>query len=239
MTQERILEYQAKQTFIIQRRALGILGMLLPFLVYLGNLFAGKSSLLVSISDYYFTNSRDVFVGVLIAYGVFLISYKGYDKTDDTVCNIAGSCALGIALFPALGASSSADYYFMFVNTSITPLLHYLCAASFFGLLSYISIVLFRKSGGSMTPMKRSRNRWYLGCGILIAVSIGAMLILVIIEKLLSHFDISGYYAYEEFLKSTRIVFILESIALLAFGTSWLLKGEAFRCLNDKESSGG
>ena len=53
-----------------------------------------------SISAYYYTSMRDVFVGVLAAIGVFLFCYRGPDKKDNFWTNVAGLCAVGIGLFP-------------------------------------------------------------------------------------------------------------------------------------------
>jgi hypothetical protein len=45
---------------------------------------------------------QDVFVGILWAVGLFLISYKGYDSTDNWVTNLSGIFAIGVALFPTI-----------------------------------------------------------------------------------------------------------------------------------------
>ena len=39
--------------------------------------------MLESISSYYHSVMRDIFVGSLCAVGTFLISYRGYDKRDN------------------------------------------------------------------------------------------------------------------------------------------------------------
>ncbi|WP_298260207.1 hypothetical protein [uncultured Litoreibacter sp.] len=87
------------------RNALGFLGMLLPLLLIFGGIMQlGKVE--PSISDFYHTTFRDVFVGTLCAIGVFLVSYRGYPKSrnewisDDRVATIAGLSAFGVAFFP-------------------------------------------------------------------------------------------------------------------------------------------
>lgn len=77
-----------------------------------------------------------------------------------------------------------------------------------------MSIFLFTKSDQSkenQTPQKRTRNIVYIVCGVIMILSI---LIL-------------GIYFIEHGNKDSRIVFSLEILSLLAFGISWLTKGEA------------
>lgn len=67
------------------RQLIGLLGLMLPPLVYL---IAGLRptqglpswQLLSSISAYYYTGAVAAFVGILIALAVFLFTYSGYDN---------------------------------------------------------------------------------------------------------------------------------------------------------------
>src|SRR5690348_2167695 len=81
------------------RRLIGILGLLLPFLLYI---FAGFRPttplpawrLLDSISAYYYTGGVAVFVGVLFALALFLLTYPGYKGViADRVLGIVGGTA--------------------------------------------------------------------------------------------------------------------------------------------------
>jgi hypothetical protein len=94
--------------------------------------------------------------------------------------------------------------------------IHYVCAASLFLVLSYFSLVLFTKTkaGSAPTPEKRIRNRVYATCGVIMLVCIAALPV---------------YYAFlqgSEAIAAIRPVFWLESLALWAFGVSWLTKGQ-------------
>ena len=62
------------------RRFIGYFGFSLPILMLLVGNSDGFFNALPSISDYYYTNARDFFVGLLWAIGIFLITYKGYDQ---------------------------------------------------------------------------------------------------------------------------------------------------------------
>ena len=66
-------------SYLRVRQALGILGMVFPVLLIAGGLIA-QHGVAPSVSDYYHTTMRDIFVGCLFAIGVFLISYKGYRR---------------------------------------------------------------------------------------------------------------------------------------------------------------
>jgi len=61
----------------------------------------GETDWLGSISAYYYTPVRSVFVGTLCAMGVCLIAIKGRDKPrEDLMLNLAGMCAPVVALVP-------------------------------------------------------------------------------------------------------------------------------------------
>jgi hypothetical protein len=61
----------------------------------------GDTEWLGSISAYYYTPVRSVFVGTLVAMGVCLIAIKGRDRPrEDLMLNLAGMCAPVVALVP-------------------------------------------------------------------------------------------------------------------------------------------
>lgn len=229
--------HQAIDSYIIQRRALGILGLALPFLLFLGSQTSGWTPLKDSLSRYYFSNTRDIFVGVLISYSVFLISYRGYNRKDDVICNIAGTLALGIAVFPAVRPEDSLTmYYFEFLGNGTTRIIHYLCALTFFSFLGYISYSLFTISRGKLTVGKIKRNKFYRICGMLIFFSLLMIAITMGINFFLKSIHSPLSSIYNRILETGRPVFILESIALFAFGSSWLVKGETLWKDKDRRS---
>ena len=72
------------------------------------------------------------------------------------------------------------------------------------------------KQTGDVKGNKRIRNRIYIICGVVIVVSISGIALIGIIPS---------WYRAVAHLKP---IFVLETIALLAFGYSWLIKGETF-----------
>ena len=89
-------------SYLELRKAIGILGMALPFAVSLGAGILFRTGVQSSISSYYHTGMRDVFVGTLFAIGFFLLSYKGYERSDDLAGDLACIFAVGVALFPTV-----------------------------------------------------------------------------------------------------------------------------------------
>jgi len=53
-----------------------------------------------SISSFYYTPVRSVFVGVLVAVGVCLVALKGNTEREDVLLNLAGMLAFGVAFVP-------------------------------------------------------------------------------------------------------------------------------------------
>jgi hypothetical protein len=156
----------------------------------------------------------DLFVGVMCSVAMFLISYKGYNKTDNWASTLAGIFALITAFF---ATTNDPD-----INCAIRQLpelqwrtvVHYAAAACFFLTLAMISIFLFTKSEGRMTKRKKLRNAIYRVCGY---VMIGCILLIAL-------FKLSTWM--QTHLAQYKPVFWLEWLALIAFGTSWLIKGK-------------
>jgi hypothetical protein len=207
-------------SFKTMRRAIGILGIALPIILFAWSvLLTGSHFLLDSISSYYHTNLRDLFVGILCAVSFFLFAYHGYDRRDFVSFKIASFSALGVAFFPAFIKSPINPYIHIAPNVSAaTNVVHYSSAAVFFLTLAYVSAILFTKTEpgkgrAGMTARKRRRNDIYLGCGITILACILALLAVDLLPE------------SSPILKADP-VFWIETLALFAFGTSWLVKGE-------------
>jgi hypothetical protein len=75
-----------------------------------------------SISAYYYTPVRSVFVGTLTAMGVCLIAIKGRDKPrEDLMLNLAGMCAPVVAMVPTPLVSDSCGDASRCVPASFVP----------------------------------------------------------------------------------------------------------------------
>jgi uncharacterized BrkB/YihY/UPF0761 family membrane protein len=193
-------------SYMTLRKAVGWIGLLLPFVLMLGNslIFKGKF-VESSISYYYHTGMRDVFVGALCAVALFLFFYSGFNRWDDWAGNMGGLFALGVAWFPT--TKSGPD--------DLAGIVHLVCAVLFFMTLASFSLFLFTRTVKGKRPWgrKKKRNLIYIICGSIML----ACLIVILVYKILLK-----YNSHE-----TSFVFWGETIALVAFGVSWLTKGEA------------
>lgn len=208
-------------SYLTLRKAVGILGMTLPFILALGFLFIGKSCTFPpSISHFFYTGMGNYFVGILCAVSLFLFAYNGYSNTDKWVSKCAGLFAALVALFPT-NFNNYADIACSRISggeNTLSNIIHYGSATLLFSCFAFFSLVLFTKTDktGDINPEKKIRNSIYKACGWIIV------------------FCIAGIAAYNFFpelprlLKTYKPVFVLETIALLAFGYSWLIKGETF-----------
>jgi hypothetical protein len=204
-------------SYMTMRRLIGILGMALPFVVVIGGAINNPYyNVLGSISQYYYSNMRDFFVGLLCAIAFFLTTYKGHEN-DHAFMILSGVFLLGVALFPTSIVNAPHQQVGIFQicdNTSMW--IHLTFAGLYFLTLSYISYFLFTKSDQKkLKRRKRIRNRIYRTCGVVMVVSV--LLIFV-------------YFVFFEdtFISNVKPVLILEGVALWAFGFSWLIKGETF-----------
>ncbi len=87
-------------SYLTLRKAIGYLGTALPFVLSIGGMLIYSLAIQGSLSSYYHTGMRDVFVGTLCAIGIFLFAYKGYEQQDNLAGNLAGICAVGNSAVP-------------------------------------------------------------------------------------------------------------------------------------------
>lgn len=188
------------------RKTLGILGILLPIILVVGTIVCGEyEKIQDSISQYYYSNMGDIFVGILFTYALFLFAYKGYDWKDNLAGHLGCFFALGVALLPCNS------------DNEIISTLHVVSAVLLFSTLAYFSIFLFTKSKHEkpLPQKKKIRNRCYRACGFTIIGSIILMFVYSIFLK--------GKY---DGLDNLKPIFSLETLALWSFGLSWIIKGE-------------
>ncbi|MGH3785022.1 MAG: DUF998 domain-containing protein [Pseudonocardiaceae bacterium] len=193
-------------SYLFLRRAIGVIGLALPVVLIIGELFVDGGDLLNSLSGYYYSDMRDVFVGSMCAIGIFLLSYRGYGPIDDIAGNVAAVAAIGLALFPTTpGGPTRTD--------QIIGVLHLVFAAVFFLTLAFFCLSLFTKTDKAHpTQRKLQRNRIYVASGWII------LLCLALIVLFGWLFDEAA---------PLHPVLWLESAATLAYGVAWLTKGEA------------
>jgi hypothetical protein len=199
--------------YLSLRIIVGILGIALPFILALGAWIFFGEGLKDSISAYYHTGMRDVFVGIIFIIGSFLITYKGYDIIDHIVSTIGGISAILAAIFPT--------------SPGVIGTLHTIFSVLFFLALIYFAMVLFPKTSPVTppTPQKQQRNKVYKTCGWIMIICLGLLVIYYFLPS-----------SIKQLLAPFHLEFWLESIAVIAFGFCWLVKGEGI--LKDKIAAG-
>ncbi|WP_200206747.1 DUF998 domain-containing protein [Micromonospora coerulea] len=205
------------------RLGIGSVGIALPIVLVVGHLVATRRlTLLDSLSGYYHTEMRDIFVGSLCAIGVFLISYR-YRWPDDALSTVAGTLAVAVALFPTTvgapaGSTSGTD--------RTVGVVHQIAAAALFVLLAVFCFLLFTRSDRAGRPPGRTANRFYRACGLLILVAIAAALASTALPADVRH--------------TLKPVLWCESVAVFAFGAAWVAKSDAlFRSAGAPDGSAG
>lgn len=216
-----VISYQKLRAFI------GITGILLPILAVLGCFLfgAGTDSWQVSISHYFYSTMHIAFVCILCMLGGFLITYRGKDKWENRLSNLAGFFAIGIAAFPTAfsGFRPEADgknQYLQLINqvSGFWGKLHFGFAFALFTCFIIFCLYFFQKPDGNYTGEEerkfKKRKMVYTICGWAIIISIVLIGLFNFVIK-----PTQGFFVYS--------TFIFETTSLWAFGTAWLVKGSA------------
>ena len=203
------------RSYVFSRFCIGLLGVLLPPVLVLLEpaLFDGQPFPRGSLSAYYYSGVRELFVGGLWAIGVFLVVYKFLDFSWESVLSsLAGVAAVLVAVFPTELPGSGVTptpFQVKFGESTVTAI-HYASAIAFIALLVPIVLFFARDEG------RREHRRWQ-GFHTVSAAFIlfGA--------ALAAFAGITG--------RPDKGVLIGEWIAIWAFGASWLAKGAEWEVL--------
>lgn len=202
------------------RKLIGVLGLLLPILIVIS-----YWGFLPSISLFYYTRSAVFFIAILAAFGLLLISYKGYEVkenekglSDNLVSHLGGFAILIVVLVPTAcldtvfnvcNVCNSGEYCLFGHQIKWVNYIHLISAGVFFFFMGYMSLINFTRG------IDKKYHFMYKLCGITIWVSLA----LLLIEFIIRIFGLGrGYITLYD-------VFILETVMVTAFATSWLLKG--------------
>jgi hypothetical protein len=212
-------ESQLAAAYTLLQQIVGLIALLLPFVLIAGNWWLTGNQIESSISAYYHTPMGNVFVGALCALAVFFASYNykplpGYNL-DNKLSWIAAGAAVIVALLPTTNGGEITQ------SDQVVGRVHLTFAGLLFFLLAMFALFVFPQSRGGMTHRKRIRNWVYRICGVIILVAI----VLVPISNKVDPPD--WLHAF----------FWLETICVVAFGVSWLIKGGFLGILADKPST--
>lgn len=202
------------------RQALGYLGIALPFLLIVTGL-TSNARLEPSVSDFFHTLNRDIFVGTMTAISIFLLVYDGYERSDgewlsdNYITTIAGIAGLGVAFFPNESPSGQMTTLTQqFVGIGISPFVHYTSCLVFFYCMGHICMFKFSKTSNL------ARRKWYRTCGWIILAS-------GILVGGVSYLKLAGSTEVKQVVLNYNLVFWIEAVGVWAFSSAWLVKGHA------------
>lgn len=203
------------RSYVFTRFSIGLVGVLLPpLLVFLEPaLFDGQPFPRGSLSAYYYSGVRELFVGGLWAIGVFLFVYKFLDFSwESFLSSLAGIAAVVVAVFPTErpGDGITLTPFQVKLGEPTVTAIHYGAAIAFIALLIPIVLFFARDEG------KRGHRNWqgfhtvsaaFIAFGAVLAAFAG-----------ITHGPDKG-------------VLFGEWIAIWAFGAAWLAKGAEWEVL--------
>jgi hypothetical protein len=206
-------EKSAQRTLMFSNEAIrlfiGVITFTLPIIVVVI-----PCSPLTSISAAYYTNARDIFVGVLFVLGAFLIVYKGHSKSEDWIATLGGIAAIIAALCP-----TKCDL----CQANASAYIHAIAGNAVFGVTAYFCLGPFRKSAqGKQWCKAKRREKFYTICGCTI---IACAVILIVI----------GLFVPAEQRKNWTPIFWGESVMLWVFSAAWVVAAKLIPWFTDKE----
>ncbi|WP_433077713.1 hypothetical protein ACQP1P_35270 [Dactylosporangium sp. CA-052675] len=210
------------RSYLLMRAVIGFIGLALPVALVLGDLALEGGGVRGSLSEYFYTGMRDVFVGAMCVTGLFLVTYKVFEHNlDNLLSNVAGIAALGVALFSTdrpKHATLALTPLQQRMGEAPVAIVHYTCAAVFIVCLGVISLYFgIREGNRTELPGRRSPAFWrrfHFTCAALVGI---AVVFIAVTEA-------TG--ALEDY-----ALIIGETLAVLGFGASWLMKGLELRVL--------
>lgn len=216
-----------RRSYLLIRTVVGIVGVALPTALFALDwlILNGDARVRGSLSAYYHSSARDLFVGGLCVIGVLLMTYMAAQRQtwDFWLSSIAGLAVLGVGFFPT-GRPDLAKNAPLCGSDPMpigcTPLqqalgedcvktFHFICAAVFILSLSAICFV-FAHREKTHRPGHTKRIRLYIGCGGAILAAVGWILLGFVVE-----IDLFGF----------SNLYLGEVVSVYAFATCWFVTG--------------
>lgn len=190
------------------RAIMGAIAFSLPFVTD-----GVSSSRLASISAAYYTEGHDAFFGMLLVIATLLLAYNGCSPAEKISSKIASLATVLVAVFPTNCEGCGVD-----LKSSI----HYGAAVIVFGTLIYFCFGPFRIRAISKGKMGKRRAFWYIVFGSIMTASLLFAFIMQIARP-------------ADQVNASRITYWTETISLITFGAAWIVAGQVFPPLAEKE----
>jgi len=203
-----------RATYFYLRVGLITIALSLPIVLLIGGHVREGLSLRDSMSAYYHTSMRDIFVGALSASGVALYLYKGFRRLENILLNFAGGFLVLVAFLPTNCGDGTQCGRF----TAASP--HKLSAFLFFICIGFVCLLCASETLTLTPESKRARYRVAYG-------SIGVLLFVLPISAAL--------LAWQA--KHGTVLFWLEASGVWVFSLYWLVKSyELWRTQAEKRA---
>lgn len=215
------------KSYLLLRSVLGFIGVLLPIAFIAGEAYfiAGGFQIRGSLSSYYHSTMRDLFVAGLAVTGFLLLTYMAGQRGtyDYWLSTIAGVAVLGVAFLPTtrpdlgdgpmcgtLPEPAGCSAVQQYLGEEFTAKLHFVSAAVFILSLAAIAFVFAHRE-------KEYNDRPRLA---MIQQACGLVIVAAVLWVVL------GNFVDLRFGPLTPL-YLAEVVAVWAFGLSWLLTARA------------
>lgn len=197
------------------RLAIGLMGIAMPLILIVGEHVLFSRDVVdfprASLSAYYYSGLRDVFVGTLVATGVFLITFHlTRADTDNVITVVSGVAALAVAFDPTGPERGEvAPPWARLVGVHTTQVIHSVSACVFIAGLALMSARFALHTG------RRALSWLHIACSVLMVAAAAAALI-------------AGAAGVQHVGRFSGLL-LVELVCTYAFGVSWLLRGLELR----------
>ena len=214
------------KSYLLIRTMVGVLAIALPIILIIGEALFLNGTVQVrgSISAYYHTPMRDVFVGVLCVTGFLLATYMaGQRETRDFWFSlVAGLAGLGVAFFPTARpdiADSALRCGTVPMPDGCAPLQQLLGETLVAGIHFFLAAVFILSLARMAVLFAYREDEYAKRHGLATILRICAWTIIAAIAWIV----VAGWL--ELIIWRLTPLYVGEVVAVWAFGISWLLKG--------------
>lgn len=203
---ERLAE-QIVGTYFALRTAMSVLAIGLPVGLVVYSLLAPDVPVLGSLSEYYYSPARDVFVGVLVGTGITLLCYRGYSRLENRLLDLAGALLVIVALVPTAAPGEPSFGPSMIV--------HAVAAVGFF--LAFAASVWWNAddtlhaSRDSPRRIRRYRSVYRIVAVVVVVAPASALALVLVLRQ------------------GALAVLVVEAVAVATFGGYWAIKSYELR----------